>query len=668
MHLQNGDPTKEIYLGQYFDKAYKANSDGTRSTTETRILSEYGEFFPTEAGRVILTTKPDIDTGAVGECTVYVIGLSIDANHDGDMDLSFTGLDHTTAARPFLFWVNNDRDEPATLTKPQRDEPSLPKAPQTQDWVHGNLRCERNLEDFARLWITGLPALPTGEGYTITLSMTASSGNPAINLYRSRDAGGSQSYLTDPGAATAQFAKEYLNGELFFDYAQKLKTIDSSQSYTLPVGVVSGEPLFTRFLFEGVGIGSGQLTLTIKKDANIIAQTSAFIDLRDIKEFYEEAVVTDVLQRWPDMVLQPRVSGFRVNRSPAVESSANQLVVFVHGWRVPMNEYYIFAETMFKRLYWQGYQGKFAALRWPTRSSDTDPFFGLDFATYNRSEHIAFKSATGAPAYFNDLRRRFPDCTISVGAHSMGNIVMIQTLKELAAAGNAPIDNYVLMQAAVPAHCYDTTVPSLPAFVDLEQTVPTPNTYNNYGAGISAALRGAGIMVNFFNPDDFALGTWEDSQKFYAPPNGDVEAVTMKPNTLLGYYTDGTSHILRQNRWNTSLDASFYGGVYVGPPRPVTATLEIMPFVSRPRTKTVGAQAGVQGEVTGELNLRDQLGFGTDPGDHSGQWNRNIQDPAIDPFYRQLKKHTFSINETESNNRNCRYALPRAGSHLDAPT
>jgi hypothetical protein len=31
-----------------------------------------------------------------------------------------------------------------------------------------------------------------------------------------------------------------------------------------------------------------------------------------------------------------------------------------------------FSETMFKRLWWQGYKGRFAALRWPTLSADTD--------------------------------------------------------------------------------------------------------------------------------------------------------------------------------------------------------------------------------------------------------------------------------------------------------
>jgi len=36
-------------------------TNGVKTTNQTGILSEYGEFLPTEPGRVILTTKPDLD-------------------------------------------------------------------------------------------------------------------------------------------------------------------------------------------------------------------------------------------------------------------------------------------------------------------------------------------------------------------------------------------------------------------------------------------------------------------------------------------------------------------------------------------------------------------------------------------------------------------------------
>jgi hypothetical protein len=40
---------------------------------------------------------------------------------------------------------------------------------------------------------------------------------------------------------------------------------------------------------QGAGIGSGQLVLTISQNGNVIAQTGVWLDLHDIKDFYEQA-------------------------------------------------------------------------------------------------------------------------------------------------------------------------------------------------------------------------------------------------------------------------------------------------------------------------------------------------------------------------------------------
>jgi len=51
-------------------------------------------------------------------------------------------------------------------------------------------------------------------------------------------------------------------------------------------------------------------------------------------------------------------------------------------------DYDSFSATMFKRLWWQGYQGRFAALRWPTYSADSAAWMGV--FTFNLSEYVAF--------------------------------------------------------------------------------------------------------------------------------------------------------------------------------------------------------------------------------------------------------------------------------------
>jgi pimeloyl-ACP methyl ester carboxylesterase len=354
--------------------------------------------------------------------------------------------------------------------------------------------------------------------------------------------------------------------------------------------------------------------------------------------------VTNVVQTWPEMVQQTNTSGFQVLSSPGYNAfESKQLAVFVHGWRMTAWDWEDFSDLMFKRLYWQGYQGRFASLRWPTRSQDTDTnfLFGSipsDLITFDRSEYIAFESGTGAAAYFNNLRQRFTNDIISVCAHSMGNIVMMEALKELAASNQTPLDNYVMMQAAVSASCYDTTLPSLSKFTDQEQRIATPNTYSGYGGGIDNALRGA--IINFFNTNDYALATastnvsipifggyristtiglsWEDDQ------------LLTKPLFLFGYSYNSTNS-------TACLTNTTYG--ITG--RTVTDPRELMPFVARTRTKAVGAQPGVGQMVNGGGLDLSPFGFTDQSFDHSGQFNRNIQMPQVQQFYTNLVLRLF---------------------------
>ena len=81
---------------------------------------------------------------------------------------------------------------------------------------------------------------------------------------------------------------------------------------------------------------------------------------------------------------------------------------------------------------------------------------------------------------------------------------MMEALKNQLAEGHSVVDNYVLMQAAVPAHCYDTT-----NTLDYSRftTAPnyTPDAYRGYPGAINNGIQGS--MVNFFNANDFALAT-----------------------------------------------------------------------------------------------------------------------------------------------------------------
>jgi len=96
---------------------------------------------------------------------------------------------------------------------------------------------------------------------------------------------------------------------------------------------------------------------------------------------------------------------------PADEES--KALVFVHGWDMTMDDYHSFSETMFKRLWHQGYRGRFCAFRWPTISG------GL-MDHYNTSEHRAWKYGPALAAYVASQPGHYPK---NIAAHSMGNIV-----------------------------------------------------------------------------------------------------------------------------------------------------------------------------------------------------------------------------------------------------
>jgi len=339
--------------------------------------------------------------------------------------------------------------------------------------------------------------------------------------------------------------------------------------------------------------------------------------MRDIKSMYEQIHIDDVSDDTPNTLTATYKTDVTLASD---ESEAKQLIVFVHGWRMGQWDYYSFSETMFKRLWWQGYQGRFASLRWRTLSHDDYWLPLADFASYNKSEFRAHQSGSAAANYLNWLRGRFPDYTISVCAHSMGNIVMMQALKADLAAGRQDIDNYVLMQAAVPAHCYDTTLPDYPPFVAAEAGSPTPDTYRGYPGAISEALRGQ--IVNFFNTNDYALATGAILGKSVC---WDGNELSYKPDTLY-YVTSGT------NAWKSGF-----------PSRLLTDPREIMSFAARPRSKAVGAQPGVGGVISTiyEVDLTAQFNFRSDKTEHSAEFNWNIQ--ALWPFYHTLLTSLFPL-------------------------
>ena len=350
VELSNGYSNFYAYPQQYFDKAFLGDANGNITTNQTGILSEYGEFFPTQPGKIFLTTKPDGATGSTGQCIVYAIKIELDVNHDGLMDSSFTGQDNTSSDRPFHFWVNNDADIPAGVVgstdADYNYEPPFP------DYNFNSIPSQRDLEDYARLWLAGLPALWSSNGYQVTLSWNITSGNPSIKLFSATETNGGIAYLTNVTTAAAQINPS--------TGGSSIGTVASTFTFF--------NNFFTNintryFLFEGAGIGQGELVLNITQSGTNVASTSVFIDLKDVKDLFEHADAENVTASLPPSSL---VSYYALgNILPPNPTESKQMIIFVHGINNTPWDYENTSETMFKRLYWAGYQGRFSAFRWP---------------------------------------------------------------------------------------------------------------------------------------------------------------------------------------------------------------------------------------------------------------------------------------------------------------
>ena len=526
------------YLGQYFQQAYQVDANGDVTTNTTGVLSPYGSFTPTEPGDAALVTMPDVDTGEQGTCIVHCVSLQLDKNHDGVMDLSFNGPDATSEASPFVFWANAnmDRTNYDSADNAIYEDGVTPSDPgaissftglPTPDYDYRNalgervIPTKRDLEDFARLWVYGITSnllanLPSDSMITLNWGDVGNpnSNNPTIDIFQAADPNGGIGYLTNETIAAEQVnssASEYVG------------RLGPGGSIQLNSSSFSNYWAGNHFIWCGVSNGIGQLTLTITDStgSNVLAQSSQWIQIKDIKEMYERWSVGDNPNLAPTNMpylakydLPKFTSAFQYTQPTDTNTP---YILFVHGWNMSPYDKDIFAETAFKRLYWQGYQGRFGAFRWPTDYGFDGTLLQLilhptEKDNYDKSEYEAWQSGEGLLNLLKTLDAEYPGHVFML-AHSMGNIVANEALR--LAGTNQVINTYIASQAAVSAHTYDTNVPNYSFYYPpWSYHADTPNIYGNWFLGNNG--NGARRVINFFNVNDYALqrSVWQLNQLF----------------------------------------------------------------------------------------------------------------------------------------------------------
>jgi len=321
------------------------------------------------------------------------------------------------------------------------------------------------------------------------------------------------------------------------------------------------------FIFCGAQIGGAQIDLQVLDgNGNVVADAPTYLQINDIKQMYERWTVGETPGQAPASVAVKAVDGVTTAFQYTLPQDTNTpYILLVHGWNLETWEKDRFAESAFKRLYWQGYHGRFGSFRWPTAFDFTGSFSDLIFdpKNFDNSEYAAWQSATGLTNLLSKLNAEYPG-QVYLMAHSMGNVVAGEALR--LAGANQVANTYVAMQAAISAHCYD------PSTVNYATPTP-PDRYAQYptnsGSCYFNGSVGAGTYVNFFNTNDYALSKWLTDQGF-------------KPDAGYGY--------------SSTFDAWYQGSLFSGDPLLFPRdTYQIFSYVDPAWSYALGAQLNVGG-------------------------------------------------------------------------
>lgn len=416
---------------------------------------------------------------------VLELGIAMDGNRDDTID-----FDNPADAK-YLFWVNDDVD---VISDGEEDDAESGTA-NCDDNV---ITCKRDLEDFTRLHIKADDNTANLSGITYFLKFeNVTSGSPSANVFEA--VGESSGYLSDTNIAPQQIQKT------------NLVTVATTEQQ-LPSQYIKTGNLVSPFILEGKSGGKGDLTLIVKKDGKEVCRKAVTLELHDTPWFYDiYSVGVSSGDQWEVQIPTTATHSQTASNSPVTDEK----FLLVHGWNMNASEKTNWIETVFKRLWWQGYQGSVALFDWPTLS---DMNYGDVLAGAHHFDNSEFRSWLSSDALIDAFNTLNGDGNLRVLAHSMGNVAMVEALRRYTGAN---LHTYVACQAALSAHYYDNTVASsnpchyqgFPYDVTFPQT---PDIMGHFSTGDTNSNpymtdndTHVSNMQNYYNGVDWALEWWE---------------------------------------------------------------------------------------------------------------------------------------------------------------
>jgi len=554
------------------------------------------------------------------------IEIAVDGNRDGTIEFG-SSADRTEEEKPYRFWINDDEDG---------DDEAGEVVPATRmDSEDDVVETKRDLEDLTRIWLNigGFhEQLESGEIELGFKWADTNGSTPSIKIYWAADSEGKRDYLFDEDAAAAQLAENYKTA---------LATVSSGNTSFIDKKVfadISSTEGKVYFLYEGVTEGSGKLTSVIKIGGNEYEAASVDLRLLHVRNMYERVKVTpdnpDSFAEPSEFVGDSSVDPNELPETPNVQwvedpngkafvedpEEEKEYLIFVHGWRMTYEGSQKYAESMFKRLWHTGYRGRYAFVRWPTYSKDTHPTTEGLF-TYNISDYRAWVSGEGVAQFVNS---RPPAYVRNIAAHSMGNIVVSSALRE-----GMNVENYALLNAAIPAMCYDGDEG---LYLFPRETPDGDADPITKSLGFKEKITGENVrrsMINFYLANDSALtglisiplvgevGGWENNNQNFKP-----QPFLHTPGTGYKYEPENTAGTKVFVKFSNENESRY---------RNLRSFHESAAYATVSRTKTVGADGRTAGVINDKVDLDAKYGFGST---HSAQWVWRVQNTYS--FYYDL--------------------------------
>lgn len=613
-------PYKALWVEEFTPKDPNPNDD---QKPEKTYAAKSEEINGDESS--VYTIDPSKNSEKEGIWKVYLLPVEVAVDADRDGKITFDEKDKTTAEKPYRFWLNDDRDIEGQVDGDDWEEDDIwanTSANGDKDSERANLEVARDLEDITRLWInfSGVSQIFQLSDQSVKIKVRIDSGSTdraKIILYQPVEIDGGRQYLKDEATGYNQ-----LQG----DYGKELCRVGSS-SVDVPRRAWENLPSnkVMHLLFEGLNRGEGKIVFELWKDGGKICDLpSVDLLLKKATDMYETWTVGDVTapgissSSWPASSAT-QTSGLEI---PAPEKPEEKdYIMFIHGWNMESWEKETFASTMFKRIWHQGYKGRFGAYKWPTFHSLPDYF---DTSHFDASEERAWNSAAPLHALAASLAVTFKDSVgkslVKLYAHSMGNVVASEALRQM--KSNSSVDIYISAQAALSSHVWDNTTPDMTFF-----TPTTPNVYGyhwrsnptskphqwqsegrpSYMAPLN--MPSSTVFINHYNPLDWALSysRWQLNQ-------------SLKPDVGYGY--DSVNPI----------DPNGKKGQFWESPAQVLAfpknCFEIFAFAAESRAFATGQQGTTSGmfDITKSVNLNGaSFQFGSAHKGHSAQFRATIQ-------------------------------------------